>query len=136
MGGRGRGFTLIEMMLVIAILAILALIMVPNFMRARSRSQLAGCEGNLKALGTSLEAYAADNAAHYPSSMDGLVSAGTLRYIPTCPATARDTYSEGYETHIVPDIYTIECGGSNHGVLDIPSNFPQYSSIRGLAEQP
>ncbi|MFN3995624.1 MAG: prepilin-type N-terminal cleavage/methylation domain-containing protein, partial [bacterium] len=38
-----KGFTLIELMIVIAIIAILAAVLVPNFMRAREASRLTAC---------------------------------------------------------------------------------------------
>src|ERR1700741_86525 len=52
-----RGFTLIEMMIVVAIIAILVAILVPNFMRARAQAQTAACEANLKEIATALELY-------------------------------------------------------------------------------
>lgn len=61
-----RGFTLIEMMIVVAIIAILVAILVPNFMRARAQAQTAACEANLKEIATALELYQTDHQA-YPN---------------------------------------------------------------------
>ncbi|MBC5825972.1 MAG: prepilin-type N-terminal cleavage/methylation domain-containing protein [Candidatus Eremiobacteraeota bacterium] len=60
-----KGFTLIELMIVIAIIAILAAILIPNFLHARSESQTAACEGNEKQIATALEEYAVDNRGTY-----------------------------------------------------------------------
>ena len=59
-----RGFTLIEMMIVVAIIAILVAILVPNFMRARAQAQTAACEANLKEIATALEEYETDHEAY------------------------------------------------------------------------
>src|SRR6202035_1419085 len=56
-----RGFTLIELMIVVAIIAILAGILIPNFVNARSQAQTAACESNLRSIATALELYYADN---------------------------------------------------------------------------
>lgn len=61
-----KGFTLIELMIVIAIIAILAAILIPNFLHARAESQTAACEGNEKQIATALEEYAVDNSGQYP----------------------------------------------------------------------
>jgi len=73
---RRRGFTLIELMIVIAIIAILAGILIPNFMHARDESQTSACEGNLKQLAAALEEYAVDNAGNYPAT--GVMTAGFM----------------------------------------------------------
>jgi prepilin-type N-terminal cleavage/methylation domain-containing protein len=62
-----KGFTLIELMIVIAIIAILAAILIPNFLHARAESQTAACEGNEKQIATALEEYAVDNSGTYPA---------------------------------------------------------------------
>ena len=64
----GRGFTLIELMVVVAIIAILAAILIPNFLHARSQSATAACEGNEKMIATGLEEYAVDHNGQYGAS--------------------------------------------------------------------
>lgn len=48
----GRGFTLVELLVVMAIISLLASILVPNFVHARSRAQLTACSQNLRSLWT------------------------------------------------------------------------------------
>lgn len=74
-----RGFTLIEMMIVVAIIAILVTILVPNLMRARAQAQTAACESNLKEIATALELYETDHDA-YPAS--GNVDSSNTDFLP------------------------------------------------------
>jgi len=68
-----KGFTLIELMIVIAIIAILAAVLVPNFMRAREASRLTACKSNLKNISTAVETYSNDYDGLYPGSGTNLV---------------------------------------------------------------
>src|SRR5689334_5840257 len=56
-----RAFTLIELLLVIAIIAILAALLLPALSSAKSQSQRAGCASNLAQLGLSAQMYTADS---------------------------------------------------------------------------
>ena len=62
---RRRAFTLIELLIVVAIIAILAAIAVPNFMEAHTRSRVSRCLADMRTLTTALEAYCVD-WNHYP----------------------------------------------------------------------
>ena len=72
-----KGFTLIELMIVIAIIAILAAILIPNFIHARAESQTAACEGNEKQIATAMEEYAVDNQGLYTPTLPALYLAVT-----------------------------------------------------------
>ncbi|GIX45186.1 MAG: prepilin-type N-terminal cleavage/methylation domain-containing protein [Candidatus Hydrogenedentota bacterium] len=54
-------FTLIELLIVVAIIAILAAIAVPNFLEAQTRSKVARCKADMRSLTTAIESYAVDN---------------------------------------------------------------------------
>lgn len=55
-----RAFTLIELLIVVAIISILSAIAVPNFLEAQTRSKIARAKADLRTLATGLEAYTVD----------------------------------------------------------------------------
>jgi prepilin-type N-terminal cleavage/methylation domain-containing protein len=55
------GFTLVEIMIVVAIIALLAAIAVPNFLRARKRSQATRCLEDLRIIDSACDQYAIEN---------------------------------------------------------------------------
>jgi len=61
-----KAFTLIELLIVVAIIAILAAIAVPNFLEAQIRSKVARAKTDMRSVATALEAYFVDNN-QYPA---------------------------------------------------------------------
>ncbi len=64
---RGTGFTLVEIMIVVAIIALLAAIAIPNVLRGRTSANEAAAVGNTRALVSSLEMYRSTNNI-YPAT--------------------------------------------------------------------
>lgn len=64
LGRKRRGFTLVELLIVVAVIAVLVAMLIPNFVRARAQSQVAASKSNLKNLGTALEQYHVDTGAY------------------------------------------------------------------------
>ncbi|MCX7721278.1 MAG: type II secretion system GspH family protein [Dictyoglomus thermophilum] len=77
---RERGFTLIELMVVIVIIAILAAVALPNFMGATERARESAVRSAVKTIQTALEMYATDNQGYYPDSIYTLKTSGN--YLP------------------------------------------------------
>src|SRR5471032_2605405 len=63
---RSIGFTLIEILVVIAIIAILAAILFPAFARARENARRASCQSNLKQIGIGMTQYCQDYDERLP----------------------------------------------------------------------
>lgn len=75
---RIRAFTLIELLIVVAIITILASIATPNFLEAQVRSKVSRVKSDMRTMATALEAYAIDSNKYPPRSMyhiNGLVQA-------------------------------------------------------------
>lgn len=83
-----HGFTLIEILIAVAVICVLSAIAFTVSKKAIDSSQMAKCAGNLRAIFVSLGAYAADNNGAYPQG----IPAGKSYKQPTLLLAALDTY--------------------------------------------
>jgi type II secretory pathway pseudopilin PulG len=116
-------------MIVVAIIAILAGILIPNFVNARAQAQTSACESNLRAIATALELVYADNQSYEPNGQatfnadpaDFTNAAGTVYLNNTPKDAAAQDQSADYTIHVTaqsggaPPSYVITCPGIHVG---------------------
>ena len=119
---RSRGFTLIEMLIVISLITILVSVALPAYQQSIWRARESVLKQNLFSLRSVISQYTLDKQKA-PQSLEDLVSAGYFKQIPTDPMTGRnDSWTVEEETDTImtvdqqqPGIYDVHSGSSATG---------------------
>jgi len=116
------GFTLVEIMIVVAIIALLAAIAVPNFLRARKRSQATRCLEDLRMIDSANDQYAIENNK---STGDAVAWADIQNYLKTGSVLYNSTGT---------DMFGNAYNGGTFSVDSIPKlNSLTYSKLSDVA---
>jgi type IV pilus assembly protein PilE len=125
---RHSGFTLIELMVTVAIIAILAAIAVPSYTVYITRSRIQEATTNLLAMRTKMEQYFQDNRSYLGACAAGTVAAlpGGLKYfIMSCPAV-----------NLTANTYTVQADGSTPDLTGLTLSIDQANVRRTVSVPP
>ena len=95
--GKQSGFTLVEIMIVVAIIGLLAAIAIPNFVKARTASQVNACIANLKQLEGAKATWALEQkktTTDSPVDTDLFGSTAYVKDKPACPGGGTYTLND------------------------------------------
>ena len=120
--GRGeRGYTLLELMIVVTIVAILATLAQPVWQESVTRAREASLKQTLFTMRDVLDQYRADRGK-YPQAMEEVVSAGYLRQMPSDPFTRSVTTWQEIPSESEGGVFDVHSGSSLVGTDGTPYN--------------
>lgn len=102
-----RGFTLVEIMIVVAIIALLAAIAVPGFLRARKRSQASRILNDLRLIDSAVDQYAIETNKTTGATVDVTDWTNYLKKNTVLYNTATDIFGDPYGGQIVDSLPTV-----------------------------
>jgi len=121
-----KGFTLVELLVVMAIIGILVAIAVPQLQQAPIRAKEAALREDLFTFRTCLDQFYADKG-HYPETLQTLVTEKYIRKIPVDPFTrSADTWQVVMEE---PDSSETASADQQPGIVDVKSGSKEVSRI-------
>ena len=116
---RTAGFTLVEIMIVVAIIGLLAAIAIPNFVKARNTAQSNACINNMRQIDSAIQQWALETGKKPTDPIDGAAVGGYIKgnKLPVCP-TGSSGYILGGTVDSVP---SVTCENAKPGVAGAPA---------------
>lgn len=132
---KSKGFTLIELMIVVAIIGILAAIAIPKFADLIRKSQEGATKGNLGAIRSAISIYYGENEGWFPvpstgNSLDTVLTMQSGKYIDACGPSRQPPYHNSGSSFTYTGVLTGDNG--NWGYQN--NRTPAVSDTEGWGE--